>query len=323
MTRKRILWALDVFNKNKSLQEKSGKMVAYLSRSLGAKVTPVFIQNPNPFMVPETLMGDRSADSQEEIKKVMTRWIAPYAIADLSPPEVICSPDLSVRSAVDVFLDFAREQSADLIVLSTHARKGVARFFLGSFAETMLLKSAIPLILVQPKMALPSQIKTILFPTDFSEKSWAALMEVIQFAKPLKAPIHLLHHLEYCTSYTIETTTVPLYQKFLAREKKQRAAEGKKWAAALSAKGVVVKVTITEDAFFILDAILAFSKKTPGCLLAMASQSEPGLSQILGSVVRRVVRAAECPVWVIHPSARPEIKKMAVSEKLIEKGFGL
>lgn len=45
---------------------------------------------------------------------------------------------------------FARNQGIDIIVMSTHARKGVPRFFLGSVAENVIKEAPCPVITVRP-----------------------------------------------------------------------------------------------------------------------------------------------------------------------------
>jgi len=48
-------------------------------------------------------------------------------------------------------VEFARDESIDLIVMGTHARKGVPRFFLGSVAENVIREAPCPVITVPPK----------------------------------------------------------------------------------------------------------------------------------------------------------------------------
>jgi nucleotide-binding universal stress UspA family protein len=47
-------------------------------------------------------------------------------------------------------VDFVREQEIDLIVMSTHARRGVPRLFLGSIAERVIREAPCPVIAVTP-----------------------------------------------------------------------------------------------------------------------------------------------------------------------------
>jgi nucleotide-binding universal stress UspA family protein len=48
-------------------------------------------------------------------------------------------------------LESARDANADLIVLGTHGRRGLGRLFLGSVAESVLRRSALPVCTVRPK----------------------------------------------------------------------------------------------------------------------------------------------------------------------------
>jgi nucleotide-binding universal stress UspA family protein len=46
-------------------------------------------------------------------------------------------------------LEEARESGADLVVMATHGRSGVARLMLGSVAEAVLRRSEVPVVLVR------------------------------------------------------------------------------------------------------------------------------------------------------------------------------
>lgn len=47
--------------------------------------------------------------------------------------------------------DFAREKSADIIVVGTHGRKGLARVLMGSTAEALLREAPCQVLVVKPK----------------------------------------------------------------------------------------------------------------------------------------------------------------------------
>jgi nucleotide-binding universal stress UspA family protein len=47
-------------------------------------------------------------------------------------------------------VNFVQDQGIDMVVMSTHARKGVPRFFLGSVAETVIKEAPCPVISVTP-----------------------------------------------------------------------------------------------------------------------------------------------------------------------------
>ena len=57
-------------------------------------------------------------------------------------------------SPAHVILGVAREWDADLVVLGTHARRGMPRFFLGSVAETVLRKAPCSALVIPPAAVL-------------------------------------------------------------------------------------------------------------------------------------------------------------------------
>ncbi len=53
------------------------------------------------------------------------------------------------RRISDVIVDEARQQGADLIVMGTHGRHGLARLFLGSVADGVVRSAPVPVMLVR------------------------------------------------------------------------------------------------------------------------------------------------------------------------------
>ncbi len=50
----------------------------------------------------------------------------------------------------DVIVDAAKEAAADLIVVGSHGRRGIRRFFLGSVAERIVRTATVPVLVVRP-----------------------------------------------------------------------------------------------------------------------------------------------------------------------------
>lgn len=53
----------------------------------------------------------------------------------------------------DTIIDFAGQESVDLIVMSTHGRSGISRWVYGSVAEKILQQAPCPVLLVRAKEA--------------------------------------------------------------------------------------------------------------------------------------------------------------------------
>jgi len=53
--------------------------------------------------------------------------------------------------AADEILSYTEKNNVDLIVMSTHGRSGVSRFFFGSVAEKVSRHSRVPVLLISPE----------------------------------------------------------------------------------------------------------------------------------------------------------------------------
>jgi len=81
-------------------------------------------------------------DAQDYVLKVQnnlkTRGIAPRAVTVKG-------------TAADEILSYAEKNDVDLIVMSTHGRSGLSRFFFGSVAEKVSRHSRVPVLLISPQ----------------------------------------------------------------------------------------------------------------------------------------------------------------------------
>jgi nucleotide-binding universal stress UspA family protein len=97
----------------------------------------------------------------------------------------------------DVISSMIDKYKVDLIVLGTHGRTGLSRLAMGSVAEEIYRRAPCPVLCVGPKAPHESQrspqFQRILFPTDFSQASQAALPYALTLAEESQAQLVLLH----------------------------------------------------------------------------------------------------------------------------------
>lgn len=93
----------------------------------------------------------------------------------------------------DAILEVALTFGIDLIVMSTHARTGIARWFLGSLSDAVLRRSQLPVLLVRSGILERSErIRRILVPLTGAPESRAILSAVKPLAVRVNAEILLL-----------------------------------------------------------------------------------------------------------------------------------
>ena len=294
------IWAIDPFA-DKRTQLKVAQHLKKWMRQSPNTIEPASVLNPGQLRI-----SVDTPDLREKFKtaaqKAFEKITQATKLPNLGEPSLIYCPEYSQRRSVLTFLDYAKEKKADLIAVGTHARAGVERWLLGSFAEALILQSTIPLLIVNPKTHLPKKIKTVLFPTDLSAASEKGLERLIPDLKRLKAKVILFHKMDYVLPETYSMIyRSDLYETYLKEDEARRHGALEKWEKKLASEGIDVDIVIDEKAEFIPKAITKAAKKYKAQVIALVTQTGPASAAILGSIARQVVRNSDCPIWSWHP----------------------
>jgi nucleotide-binding universal stress UspA family protein len=110
-----------------------------------------------------------------------------------------------------VLSGLASRHDADLIVLGTHGRTGFEKMFLGSVAERVFRLSERPVLTVGPGVAKQApeetELKHIVYATDFSENSQRGVPYALSLAQEHQATLTMLHVVENTEELSQETVT--------------------------------------------------------------------------------------------------------------------
>jgi nucleotide-binding universal stress UspA family protein len=313
----KILWLVDPYEELKNLRS-SALWVKGLSQSLKAPVQPVHVLSGGAAgFAPEihaAWLMQFVVDTEERLARVVAHFKLPH----LLEPHVISEVYRSRSEAVSGFLEFAAEAEADLIVLQ---RAGGGRKKMGGFAETLLLKSGIPVLIVPPggaKVATYHKVKRLLVALDLSdtdrEVTEAVFDRSLEWAKKMRASLHLFHVLPLPPTVAYgpgafdlgASAAAAAYWSEEATDARKRELE--RFRKLALKKGVACTVELETRSVRPADAILRAQKRTRADWLVMAGKSGRWSTLILGSVTRMVARDAPCPVWVIHLDRKSEAK---------------
>jgi len=159
-----------------------------IARSHGSTVHVVHVLTSALQSYPESLKADREI-AEAEMKRVEARLNGVVH-------------DTRVIQSVDLWSGFEQaitQQGIDLVVVETHGRTGAERLLLGSAAEQIFRLSPVPVMTVgpdvPPERAAVGALDRILFATDFSPTSAAALPFAVELAKMNRSRLLLLHAL--------------------------------------------------------------------------------------------------------------------------------
>lgn len=306
---KKLVWAVDAFEEVSGPWSHAADVIRHIQETGPWSVQPVHVLSPAELNLSAEFAGPWVAQYLPSAREAINRRLSSLNLKDVQETEIITQPAASTIKAVDTLVEFAERGGADMIVAGTHGRHGLSRWLLGSFAETLLLRSRVPVMAAGAHVRSGGGFKQILFPTDFGEHSHHVFRQVVGLAKEFGSRLTLYHAIPRLIEpvfqsgiYMIGTPWVPV-QEYHQRMVERHRQHVKGWVDWANAQGIPCDATVDTESVDISDAILKLARNQNTDLIAMAAQNGPVAAAFLGSVVRQVVRAAECPVWVVRPDA--------------------
>jgi nucleotide-binding universal stress UspA family protein len=253
-------------------------------------VRPVIIGYPE-YAIPDSV-NEFYGELREHAQEQLTEFAKTHAEGGV---QAIVAVEEGVTT--ESIMEFARENSVDMIVMGTHGRQGFQRLTLGSVTERVLRKAGCPVLAVRrpahdfvaPESKGESiHPRNILLCSDFSECSDRALRYAISLATEYESELSLLHVLEHMPS------------------PEQREAENARVIHLLEGK-------IPEDArscckikTFVrtgkpYEEIVKLAEEEQTDLIVVGVRGRNVLDLALfGSTTHRVLQLGPCPVLAIH-----------------------
>jgi nucleotide-binding universal stress UspA family protein len=221
----------------------------------------------------------------------------------LAAPEVCVEPWLLLEDdPAAAILRVAREVGCDLIVLGTHGRTGLRRVLLGSVAEQVMRQAACPVVAVKTLqgVAMPP-IRTVLHPTDFSERSDYAFRLACSLARDYGARL-LLVHVTPTVVVSGEVVTLPPQPPDVWKALQEQLANLRPPDPNVSVGRHLKEGDPATE-------ILRLAREAKVDVIVMGTHGRTGFGRLLlGSVAEQVVRRAPCPVVTVKaplPEAGP------------------
>jgi nucleotide-binding universal stress UspA family protein len=209
-------------------------------------------------------------------KGLMARTVVAHGI----PEEAICAT--------------ARDIGADLIMLTSHGRAGVAKLALGSVAEVVARDAHIPTLIVRPEGDTFPDVGrftplTILVPLDGSPLAETALSTAIMFARAFHGTLRLARILEPGATDSNRAA----YEAFAYLTKIHNQLE---------AHGVTTHRTVEFGEPAATLATLAHRYHAD--LIAIATHGRHWFGRLVnGSVAEDLAREVALPIVIVHPAA--------------------
>ena len=153
-------------------------------------------------------------------------------------------------------------------------------------------------------------LKKILYPTDFSEYSLAALPYAVSIAKQNDAELYCLHVVEMPQEeYLTSEYMVPLNVPHVSKDKVLRTARTRMERFVTENLSEIEKVESRVIVGVPFLEIIRYARDQSIDLIVIGTHGHSALAaMLLGTVVEKVVRKAPCPVLTVrHPQHKFEM----------------
>ena len=258
-------------------------------------VRTLFADDPSH---PEFQMLDQGKyeDYVGEQLRVMTKAVEPFHRVD-----TVVKRNLSAASAI---LEFVTDHNVDMVVMGTHGRSALSRFFLGSVAEKVVRHASCPVMTVRSgkdNYRGQAQYKKILATFDFSEISKKAVVRSHEFASAYEAELEVL----YVVEQVIPPPLDEIWQASVIRELPEVLTSARQSLETSLGKeglqGLNLQVRVGDADGKAEGEIVKYAQDEEFDLVVMGTHGLSGLDHaLLGSTTERVVRTATCPVLTFH-----------------------
>jgi len=165
---------------------------AAVAREYGAKVFAYHVLIPAAYVYTAPELVTVGLEAQEEAAEQNMK----RAEAQLSG----VAHEMVIERAAEIWpplVQAMKDYNADLIVVGTHGRTGAEKLMLGSVAEEVFRKSPVPVLTIGPETRrcahAGAKFHKILYATDFSADSLAAVPYAVSLAEENQARLILLH----------------------------------------------------------------------------------------------------------------------------------
>lgn len=236
---------------------------------------------------------------------------APDALHDYSdaarPETFYSSPTLLRGSIADALCEYTAKLEPDLVVMTTHGRGPLSRFWLGSVVTDLVPRAPVPLLLVRPKEGPPDLTarvapRRILVPLDGSPFGEHIIPTAVAVGALTGAEYRLLRVVPPVLASVGGLGEFGDVPETVANQLRVEACG---YLAGLTTRVPGLRAAATH---VVVDwppatAILADAEASGVDLVALETRGRGGMARLfLGSVADKVVRGATVPVLLSRPT---------------------
>lgn len=290
-----LIWAVDPQQREIRPSAASVQALVDLADRMNWRIKPVSILSPSIAELDRGLF-----QSVSDAQSMLNAFLKSYALPTECEPKVLVAEISGQEEAVKKLIHFSLHSKAAAIVVSSHGRSGIDRLFLGSFAETALKLSPLPVIFLNREAAKHGE--AIFFPTDFSADSLSSYNHLLDTVAGRKVPIILFNEVTYPLPADMGMG-VYLPDSFLLEQENWAKEEASRWVAMAKKKEIEARAVVRVGGIGAVssDEVIAAADEFLAGVVVLTTKSSAMGRTLFGSVAFPVFRANHCLTMVYGP----------------------
>lgn len=285
-------------------------VAARLARMAGARLRVLMVHEPVMALVPAADIPVTVGPDEVSLKAEEKTYLAGLA-GDLGTVGRLPVDYTLLEGLAGPALVTELEHSVpDLLVMATHGRGPLSRFWLGSVADHVIRHTTTPVLLLHPRDGDPvpateMKMERIIVALDRSDEAEAILAPLVSLARLTQAHLTLINVVEPVLGVS---GAVPPYPVAVPQDTLELLrADAQKYldrvADRLREQGVGVATRVIVG-LGVAGTILSQADQGNFDTVAMTTHGATGFRRLLlGSVADKVIRGSNRPVLVLRPAA--------------------
>lgn len=285
-----------------------------LARAANAQLKLVAVHEPQMALVPVADIPISTGPDDLEVRAHRQEYLAEAAHRLGTVGHGPVSYEVVDGLAGPALVHWIEQNTPDLVVMSSHGRGPLSRFWLGSIADHMIRHVSVPILLLRPRdgQAVPAgegeaRFNCAVVPLDLSDESEAILEPLRSFATVMDTHVTLIHVIEPILGVYggMPSYPAPMSQDLIESTRTRAQQHLDQLADQLRAKGVRVATKVIFS-MGVAGTILRYLDEDKKDFVAMTTHGAGGFRRLLmGSVADKIIRGAERPVLILRPPSAP------------------
>ncbi len=311
-----LLVSIDPFSTDAQNLDLAFATATQSATSMRLSLSATSVISPDQVNWPADFQKTWKSEFQSLGDKALRRKVKKLAPHSQIPVHALLQPWNSIRESTKSLTRYAMAKKAAAIVVFTNHKKKAAFSFPGSFISTLVSTARTPVLAINAKTESPTQVKTMLFATDFSNEDTRSFVTALRWAKQMGAKLIVFHAITLPVQSEL-AASAGLVGGWMNLERYRQEQEdwvkrkGKAWVNKALKSGVEAQFVLENTSYSPSVSVLKTAERRKIDLIITTVKTGPTAAFFLGSVTREILARSVKPVLVLPTKrGRPEQSRL-------------